>query len=88
MAYKIVTSGKARPFTITGGLRVGYGSDAKTYEMSDVFAAHHEWQKTSGNLLGLMVSPADPSYGWPEDDGIVCASEPGLDAARWNKRAV
>ena len=60
-----------------GGLRVGYGLGAREHTLVDVVAAHHTWQQETRTLMGVLVSPADPSYGWPDGDKIHSASELG-----------
>ncbi len=75
--FSIAARGKARPFVITGGLQEGYGPDGKLHTLAEVVAAHHAWQGERSAIIGLLVSPADPSYGWPQDGSIRSAAESG-----------
>lgn len=77
-AYKIAARGKARHFTINGGLQEGYGPTGKLHTMEEVSQAHHDWQSERRQPFGVLISQSDPSYGWPTDDGaIYSAVEPG-----------
>ena len=64
-------------FAITGGLQEGYGPIGKMHDLNEVVAAHHEWQTTSGLILGGLVSSNTVTYGWPQDGTIHSASEAG-----------
>lgn len=76
--FRIAARGAARSFVITGGLREGYEADGKLHTLAEVVTAHHAWQGERKLVLGLVVSPADPSYGWPDGDDIRSATEPGF----------
>jgi len=77
-SYKVVGKGLARHFEITGGLQEGYGSSGKLHHLDDVVAAHHDWQRATGKILGLTIEPNQVSYGWPQDGAIQCATERGF----------
>lgn len=76
--YNVVASGPERRFEITGGLQEGYGGLGTLHTLENVVAAHHEWQRTVGIILGCTVAACTVSYGWPEGDTVHGASEPGF----------
>jgi hypothetical protein len=76
--YDRVAEGPERRFAITGGLVEGYGGDGAVHTLEDVLAAHHAWQRTRRFIAGITVAPLTFSYGFPRQDEIACASEPGF----------
>jgi hypothetical protein len=76
--YRFIARGKARRFEITGGLRKGYADTGLDAALCEVVAAHHAWQRETGQVFGALIQPATVSYGWPEAGQIRTDSEPGF----------
>jgi hypothetical protein len=77
MIYDIVGRNAASSFSITGGLKEGYGSTGKTHDFAELIAAHHNWQAATGLILGGLISSNTITYGWAQDGTINSASEAG-----------
>lgn len=75
--YCVIASGPDRRFEIVGGLKEGYG-DGEVHRIEDVTFVHHQWQRATGWILGVTIAPVRIAYGFPRDDGIEGASEPGF----------
>jgi len=77
--FSIIARGDDLPFEIMLGMREGYGSGRHEPEhtLADVYAAHHEWQRHTGHVQGIFITPGILSYGWPDEgERIHGADEP------------
>lgn len=83
--YIFKASGKARHFTITGGLVEGYDIpmwNRHIHSLYDVTKAHHAWQQHTGTVQELAITQTMLSYGSVKADGVVMAGEePGFIAS-------
>jgi hypothetical protein len=71
--YRTIGIGHDRAFEIMLGLREGYGAHRQQREhtITDVIAAHHDWQEVQGHVQGIAVLECHLSYGWPVINGAI-----------------